>query len=352
MGVYFANSRIKSFINNKLSQFELMALQDEFEIKLLRNTKSILETINLSPAIWDEKCTITTELYIQKFTETLREDTNRENLELLFFYCLNFLLEVNIKTQEPLLHQLDLIIDFSINELNSFLPQAKVEIKNSINKLPILITKESLSNPNLEIYKSAPNFLTQAKTAIEEWDSNFQEREKTIINQINKLEEHKSAFNFVGLYNGFNNLSIDKKNELNWSKAFLFILGLLAILPITTEAIYLIYYAPELTLDKIAIRSIPVISITFILIYYFKIALSSFNSIRAQMTQIELRKSLCAFIQNYAEYAKEIKTNNTDILKKFEEIIFSNIMTSDEKIPSTFDGIEQIASLISAVKPK
>lgn len=352
MGVYFANSRIKSFINNKLSQLELMAIQDEFEIKLLRHTKLILESINSSPKTWDEKCTVTTELYIQKFTETLREDTNRENLELLFVYCLSFLLEANIKTQGPLLHQLDLIIDFSINELNSFLPQAKAEIKNSINKLPILITKESLSNPNLEIYKSAPNFLTQAKTVIEEWDSNFKEREKTITNQIIKLEEHKSAFNFVGLYNGFNNLSIEKKNELNWSKAFLFILGLLAILPITTEAIYLIYYAPELTLDKIAIRSIPVISITFILIYYFKIALSSFNSIRAQMTQIELRKSLCAFIQNYAEYAKEIKTNNTDILKKFEEIIFSNIMTSDEKIPSTFDGLEQIASLISAVKPK
>ncbi|WP_270285122.1 hypothetical protein [Enterobacter kobei] len=352
MGVYFANSRIKSAINNKLSQFELIELGDEFEVKLFRHTKSILETINLSPTIWDEKCTITTELYIQEFTTTLKEDTNRENLELLFFYCLNFLMEVNIKTQEPLLHQLDLIIDFSIDELNSFNPKAKAKIKNSISKLPILITKESLSNPNLEIYKSAPNFLTQAKAAIDEWDSNFQKRETTINNQINKLEEHKTAFNFVGLYNGFNNLSIEKKNELNWSKGFLFILGTLATLPITIEALYLIFYAPESTLDKIAIRTIPIISITFILIYYFKVALSSFNSTRAQITQIELRKSLCAFIQNYSEYAKEIKTNNTDILKKFEEIIFSNIMTTDEKIPSTFDGLEQIASLISAVKPK
>ena len=66
--------------------------------------------------------------------------------------------------------------------------------------------------------------------------------------------------------------------------------------------------------------------------------------------QIELRKSLCQFIQSYSDYSSEIRENNPEALSKFEDVVFSNIMLSDDKIPSTFDGIEQIASLINALK--
>ena len=68
--------------------------------------------------------------------------------------------------------------------------------------------------------------------------------------------------------------------------------------------------------------------------------------------QIELRKSLCQFIQDYSKYSKEISRENAGLLSKFEEVIFSNIMTSEDKIPSTFDGLEQLATLIKAVKNK
>ena len=76
----------------------------------------------------------------------------------------------------------------------------------------------------------------------------------------------------------------------------------------------------------------------------------NFNSVRAQLIQIDLRKSLCQFIQNYATYAKDIREQNTDLLVKFEEVIFSNIMPSEDKIPSTFDGLEQLTNLIGALK--
>ena len=66
--------------------------------------------------------------------------------------------------------------------------------------------------------------------------------------------------------------------------------------------------------------------------------------------QLELRKSLCQFIQNYAEYAKEIKENDGVVLDKFENLIFSSIVASDDKIPTTFDGMEQIAKLAEIFK--
>lgn len=66
--------------------------------------------------------------------------------------------------------------------------------------------------------------------------------------------------------------------------------------------------------------------------------------------QIELRQSLCQFIQSYADYTKEIKENNAGSLEKFENLIFSNILSTPEKVPSTFDGLEQLANLMKELK--
>lgn len=84
--------------------------------------------------------------------------------------------------------------------------------------------------------------------------------------------------------------------------------------------------------------------------YYFRVVLINHISLRTQIMQIELRKSLCQFIQSYSDYSSEIRKNNPEALSKFEDVVFSNIMLSDDKIPSTFDGIEQIASLINSLK--
>jgi len=60
------------------------------------------------------------------------------------------------------------------------------------------------------------------------------------------------------------------------------------------------------------------------------------KNIIAQMMQLELRMALCQFIHNHA-----------DDYEKFENIIFSPLVSSDDKIPTTFDGMEQLAKLVS-----
>lgn len=64
------------------------------------------------------------------------------------------------------------------------------------------------------------------------------------------------------------------------------------------------------------------------------------------MVQIELRKTLCQFIQNYSDYSKNIKEKDANSLEKFENLIFSGLVTNEDKLPSTFDGIEQLTKLI------
>ena len=68
--------------------------------------------------------------------------------------------------------------------------------------------------------------------------------------------------------------------------------------------------------------------------------------------QLELRMTLCQFIQSYAEKSKELKGYNKEGFEKFENLIFSSIVSSDEKIPSTFDGMEHVPSLLKNFNAK
>ena len=70
---------------------------------------------------------------------------------------------------------------------------------------------------------------------------------------------------------------------------------------------------------------LPFVSIELISLYLFRVILTHYNSIKTQIMQLELRQTLCQFIQSYVEYAKEIKEKDGDSLEKFENLIFSSI---------------------------
>lgn len=85
-------------------------------------------------------------------------------------------------------------------------------------------------------------------------------------------------------------------------------------------------------------------------IYYFRVLLFNYKSVKSQLLQIELRKTLCKFIQSYSSYSKTMKAQDSDSLAKFENIIFSGIISDEEKLPSTYDGMDQIGKLIQSIK--
>lgn len=92
------------------------------------------------------------------------------------------------------------------------------------------------------------------------------------------------------------------------------------------------------------------LSIVAILIYYFRIVFHSYKSVQSQILQLELRRTLIQFIQSYTEYSTEIKVKDKDALAKFESIIFSGIVSNNEKLPSTYDGLDQIMKLLKNLK--
>ena len=68
--------------------------------------------------------------------------------------------------------------------------------------------------------------------------------------------------------------------------------------------------------------------------------------------QLDFRYSLCQFIGAYSEYSRKIKEANGGALDKFESLIFSNLLSESDIIPSTFDGLDNLASLINNMRGK
>ena len=170
------------------------------------------------------------------------------------------------------------------------------------------------------------------------------------IDEVNvlkdKLDEYKTAFNFVGLSQGFENL-LKQKNEAK-KKTFRLLasLAIAALLPLGFSFCKKFIANVDISWQSM----LPIIGLEFVLIYFLRVVLTHYHSIQTQIMQLELRQSLCQFIQSYAEYAKKIKTDDKDALEKFENLIFSSILSNPDKVPGTFDGVEGLTSLLKELK--
>lgn len=259
-------------------------------------------------------------------------------------------MENYIFEKENLFQLTGAIKDFAIYRQNEFDKISSDQITYAIKEMPLNIMRKLLSNDTAKSYREYIKRANDLEDAANHWDNILKENLSKSQTLNDSLVMQLNKFNFVGLYKGFDELGENKKNELFWAKMLMFTLGLLIPVPLIVEATLLANSDIMTSAWSNAMRMLPILSLTLILIYFFRVSLMNFNSVRAQLIQIDLRKSLCQFIQNYASYAKEIREHNTDLLVKFEEVIFSNIMPSEDKIPSTFDGLEQLTNFIGALK--
>jgi len=65
---------------------------------------------------------------------------------------------------------------------------------------------------------------------------------------------------------------------------------------------------------------------------------------------LELRISLCQFIDAYSKFEIEINRDGSALLSNFEALVFSLIVAKESDIPPLIDGVNQIADLISKIR--
>ncbi|WP_252725573.1 hypothetical protein [Acinetobacter indicus] len=230
-----------------------------------------------------------------------------------------------------------------------------------VNQIPYFIMSEIYSNPNFqkisqtieepkfEAYLESFNKIDPFIATIENWENTFQAKEVAVKQLESRLEKSKQAYDFVLLNAGFKNLYDQKKGSLTTQKMVNFFwIFLLICLPVIN--LYIGKYLSDLQqynwLNALALV-LPVITLMLICLYFYRIGLQEKRSIQSQMMQLELRMTLCQFIHNYAEDSEKLHKKNAAGFEKFENIIFSPLVSSDDKIPTTFDGMEQLAKLVS-----
>lgn len=350
---FFSRKDVQHSLRRYIELLKSLSIEDEVYNSKRGHLINVLTSFVSAPDIWDKKVPMNMHYLSEKFLmEVNNESMNEGSISMIYASCLRFALERGTNTQGELPREIRNFQNFAIYNIDNFDEQAKEQIEYALREMPFSLIHHLIHSRRFKDYENFPQLVERAEQVTESWSGDLKQKIEKVDNLKSTLDKHEIAFNFVGLYAGFSKLGKIKKEEYRWAKIAMFTLGLILPIPLFFELIYLLLLPSETIASySYLIKTIPIVSLTLILIYYFRISLNNYNSIRAQIVQIELRKSLCRFIQSYAEYVKDIKSDgNENLLAKFEEVIFSNIMTSEEKVPSTFDGLEQLAGLIGAFK--
>ncbi|SNV77484.1 hypothetical protein [Haemophilus pittmaniae] len=349
-------------LNKSLSE------QDRKNNKKLKFCLSILENIKENLDKWINNCPFSTDKVISHISE---ENISPDGISnALYLACGRFLREYILTeeragksdrllneiwyrfkneakefiSEDNYPHRLNNLITggFDIDVINNYLghifPQAFSNYEDKVKE-----AEEKLNNIDGKI-----------KLETENLKSLLFEKEEKVKTLASKLEEQKIGFNFVGLSKGFENL-LSKKRISKWTSFS--IMTIFCILLITVPIVFIggrfLNWLSEYNINWNDIgweHTLPIFGLEFVLIYFFRVVLTHYNSIQTQIMQIELRQSLCQFIQSYGDYAKEIKEKDGASLEKFENLIFSSILSTPDKVPSTFDGLEQLSNLIKNLK--
>ncbi|CNJ31286.1 hypothetical protein HB991_02880 [Yersinia mollaretii] len=374
---------------------KLKSIYFEAPFEVERNNKMliVISSIISNPIAWGRNTKITSKYigvtFFEKVNDFLLIASNDKTivwelknlLDEIFACLLRYVLEIYLSDSDSIDFDASDIRDFAILNQAEFSKKASDSITYSLNSLPIGILKGIINDSEfkklsdfIDILKKSEltvsEFVSESRTKIEDEtnkintsidelkaavkkkDIEWKEFINVKVDDVNairdSLNNYHNAFNFVGLFDGFKELGDEKIKEKKSAFWLVFFLAFLVLVPLFYEANHVAVNNYSSLIDYFSL--LPVFSITIIFIYYFKIALHNYNSIKAQLAQIELRKTLCRFIQDYGDYSVKMKKQDSESLSKFESIIFSSIVTNGDNVPATFDGLEQIAKIIGNLK--
>lgn len=355
MQEFFSTNHAKSVLSRFKSIIRGVTPKNDFDKQRNALVSLVVGNMESNPEEWDSFCSINIGWIGDQFINRLSEDDvekSKHGLDNICSMCFRFLFEYYLSIKNDFTREFEVARQFVFNNLEHFDADARGQIEYAIRDMPISIFKQLANSAEI---KSLKDFNELSKNAIslkEKWDGEINEKQRKVNELKNALDKYEKAFNFVGLYEGFDELTSEKNTEKNNILLWLKFLSVIIVLPLIFEIVFIFWNVDKLLAYREAIlfSIFPMVSFVAIAIYYFRVLLVNYKSVKAQLLQIELRKTLCRFIQDYAGYSSEIKKHDSSSLEKFESLIFSGIVTHEDSMPSTYDGIEQLGKLIKSAR--
>lgn len=280
-------------------------------------------------------------------------DANRPiQISLAFALAYRFLCEFEFTQPGDPSHELSRVLMFPRENLNQFASEAQRQLVYASYTMPVNIAKHLLGDPAIAEFRNFSASVERSRKLQAEWDESLNKRQALLQALSANLAKATSEYNFVGLVKGFQNLRASKADESWWSFGGLLLAGVSMLIPPLTYLGYVLWNIDVIEQKKTTlVFALPtVLAIEVVLFYFFRVLLIQFKSVKAQLLQLDLRIALCQFIESYADYIANLRDKDPGALSKFESIVFSGLVADEGEIPSTFDGLEQLATLIKQLK--
>ena len=355
MTVLINTNQSKTILVRFKTKIDGLAPKNDFEKHRNNLIRLVVNSMESEPEQWDELCQININWIGKSFMSQLSNEEqklSKESLDYICSMCFRFLFELYLSIKNDLTKGFEDARQFVFNNIDAFEAGAREQIKYAIRDIPIAILKLIANSDAITSIKDFNSFSAKTEQLKEIWETEISDKEKRVNALKESLEKYENGFNFVGLYQGFDDLAKKKITEKSNILFGLGILSVLIILPVLTELIFIYRNIEDIysIKDGLVASILPALSLVAIFVYYFRVLLFNYKSVKSQLLQIDLRKTLCRFIQSYSNYSADIKKQDSESLSKFENIIFSGIASDDGKLPSTYDGVEQIVKLIKSAK--
>jgi hypothetical protein len=332
------------------------ALTGRSDDRKLYRLGQMLSMIASNAADFDQHCQMNVEwsgAYLLDRLSDVKRVANGEISEIVTALVYRFLLEYDLSVKNRVSSEMRVFMDQVRADGPSMSDEARILVEPALLEMPIAILKRMISSDEIGNLRNVSTVAATIEGKIDRWHKELEETEKKATNLGAILENQAQAFNFVGLHHGFSDLLSGIIEELWFARGGITLFGLLVLLPSAFDLWLVLGNATDLSRiapHTLLAVSVGTVTLTLLFLYFFRIALRKADSCQAQLGQVRLRMSLCRFIQSYADYSTGIKEKNPDALAKFEALIFSGIVGSEDKLPSTFDGIEQLSALAKSIR--
>ncbi len=311
-------------------------------------------------ARFDASCRFNIDWIGEQFIASLREyprlppDQRQQRLIDLFTMAYRFYREFEMSAPDMWSHEGTFLRNFVEDNLGRFAENERSQLVYAAYMMPADVLKHLLHAPVWHDLRRVAADVSRAEQLKRTWDGELAAKQQHLDALAKKIDELKVRYNFVALSKGFQDMLEQKHRDLRRAYLALLALGGVMLLPVAIQTIFVMTHIDQIDAHKATLMyGLPgILTLEILLFYFFRVALTHYNSLKAQILQLDLRVSLCQFIESYAEYAKRIRTDDKSALDRFEQLIFSGLVASEGDIPSTFDGVEQIGKILSALKGK
>lgn len=353
---FFTNQANSALLRRLLQDLSARRSEEIQPVGITYNLGKIIELMTSHPEKFDEYTVVNSEWIGQSFINEIAGYFNLANerdkeTRSIFTSAYRFLCEFEFTQPAEPSFEIRRIINFVHDNLESFTGTDRQQLIYAAYSMPAQVAKRLIGHPSIVEFKRFHQVVEQARDLKDSWEADLDKRTALLQGLADNLSKVSSQYNFAGLVHGFQNLKTDKEGERSHSFWALCTLGgVMIFLPLLQMAFIALNLQVIEAQHKTLVYSLPTIfALEIILLYFFRVVLGQFRSVKAQLLQIDLRISVCQFIESYAEYMAGIRSKDTSALAKFEAMIFSGLVTEEAGIPSTFDGVDQFANLIRSL---